>query len=83
MRRGVTTKRIVTLSPARSMLTVSRPDGVHIVVLSGACTASHGEGMIGWRKECALARRHAGHAVEGTHAVEVERMVFVDESSQD
>ena len=36
------------------------PDGVHIVVLGGACTASHGEGMIGWRKGCVSAPRHAG-----------------------
>ena len=32
------------------------PDGVHIVVLGGACTANHGEGVLKGRKGCASAR---------------------------
>ena len=55
------------------------PDGVHIVVLGGACTANHGEGVLGGGNEYASALRHASHAVEGTHAVEL----FVGEPSRD
>ena len=32
------------------------PDGVHIVVLGGACTANHGEGVLKGRKGCASTR---------------------------
>ena len=59
------------------------PDGVHIVVSGGACTANHGEGVLEGRKECVSALRHAYHAAEGTHAVKVERVLFVDEPSRD
>ena len=59
------------------------PDGVRIVVLGGACTANHGESVLEGRMGSASARRHAGHAVEGTHAVEVEGVLFVEEPSRD
>ena len=39
--------------------------------------------MLEGRTGSASARRHAGHAEEGTHAVQVERVLFVNEPSRD
>ena len=39
--------------------------------------------MLERRKGYVSARRHASHAVEGTHAVRVERVLFDDEPSRD
>ena len=55
------------------------PDGVHIVVLGGACTANHGEGVLGGGRN---AHKH-NDTWAIRQAVEMKRVLFVDERSRD
>ena len=52
-RSGLTTKRIVTLSPARPMPTVSR---MKVAILGGARTLNHGGGVQGGMRISTMTR---------------------------